>query len=53
MAAAAVLSGAILAGCGPSEEPVKPIENPQKGEGASADGQANQSGASATVNETQ
>ncbi len=49
----AALSGVVIGGCGPSEEPVKPIENPQKGEGDSADGDANQSGASNTVDETE
>jgi len=53
LVAAAALSGALLGGCGPSEEPVKPIANPEKGEGASADGAANQSAASEAQDATQ
>ena len=43
--AIAIASLGVLSGCGPAEEPSKPVENAQKGEGASADGAANQSGA--------
>jgi hypothetical protein len=49
----AAFSGVMLGGCGPSEEPIKPIENPEKGEGTSADGAANQSGAAEAQDATQ
>jgi hypothetical protein len=49
----AAFSGVMLGGCGPAEEPVKPIANPEKGEGASADGTANQSGAAEAQDATQ
>lgn len=53
LVAASALSGIMLGGCGPSEEPVKPIANPEKGEGTSADGAANQSAASEAQDSTQ